>query len=189
MTTLTQLPTPSPVGPDDLVRRLELAFRLLGKRIYLPGLRALRPGTTGAAGVDKASYPLLTLLEEHDEIRPSDAAAALELDLSTVSRQVRHLEESGLVTRRPDEEDGRACRVRLTPEGRDGLSAVRRTRARLPRNARAAHPRRCRWRVQPRMPSGFRTSYSTPPADAWLPRRFSPCLVSPPSTIFPCCCR
>ena len=140
MTTLTQLPTPSPVGPDDLVRRLELAFRLLGKRIYLPGLRALRPGTTGAAGVDKASYPLLTLLEEHDEIRPSDAAAALELDLSTVSRQVRHLEESGLVTRRPDEEDGRACRVRLTPEGRDGLSAVRRTRARLLDRALADWP-------------------------------------------------
>ena len=132
MTSLTtDLPAPPPTAPDDLVGRLELAFRLLGKRIYLPGLRALRPGAAGTAGVDKASYPLLALLEEHDEVRPSDAAAALELDLSTVSRQIRHLETSGLVARRPDADDGRACRVRLTPDGRDGLSAVRRTRARL----------------------------------------------------------
>ena len=118
---------PTRTGADDLVGRLELVFRLLGKRVYLPGLRALRPLGDGP-GVDKASYPLLALLEEHDEVRPSDAAAALQLDLSTVSRQVRHLEQTGLVSRRPDDEDGRACRVSLTDAGRSGLCALRRSR-------------------------------------------------------------
>lgn len=135
MTILSSPATPGAELPpderDDVVGRLELAFRLLGKRVYLPSLRALRPGGPGHAGVDKASYPLLALLEEHDEVRPSDAAAALELDLSTVSRQVRQLEQSGLVTRRPDEADGRACRIHLTAHGRDGLCAVRRSRSQL----------------------------------------------------------
>lgn len=138
------VPTTSPVAVQsldlhrddrgDVVGRLELAFRLLGKRVYMPSLRALRTnsaGGSGQAGVDKASYPLLALLEEHDEVRPSDAAAALELDLSTVSRQVRQLEQSGLVARRPDEADGRACRIHLTTQGRDGLCAVRRSRSQL----------------------------------------------------------
>lgn len=125
MTTLPRTPSP------DLAGQLERVFRLLGKRVYLPGLRALRAFHGPDAGVDKASYPLLALLEETDDVRPSDAAAALELDLSTVSRQVRHLEQCGLVTRRPDAEDGRACRVSLTDIGRQGLTAVRTSRAAL----------------------------------------------------------
>jgi DNA-binding MarR family transcriptional regulator len=109
---------------EDLVGRLELAFRLLGKRVYRPSLRTLR----ASHDVDKASFPLLAFLEEHGQSRPSDAANALELDLSTVSRQVRHLELSGLLDRRPDDVDGRACRIGLTPAGRAGLDAVRTTR-------------------------------------------------------------
>ena len=73
---------------------------------------------------------LIAVLDEGDA-RPSDLASALELDLSTVSRQVKHLEAAGLVVRRPDEVDGRACVLSLTDQGRDGLSAVRTTRAKL----------------------------------------------------------
>ena len=80
---------------EDLVGRLEQAFRLLGKRVYRPSLRSLR----ATHDVDKASFPLLAFLEEHGQSRPSDAAQALELDLSTVSRQVRHLEQAGLLDR------------------------------------------------------------------------------------------
>ncbi len=109
---------------EDLVGRLEQAFRLLGKRVYRPSLRSLR----ATHDVDKASFPLLAFLEEHGQSRPSDAAQALELDLSTVSRQVRHLEQAGLLDRRPDDIDGRACRIGLTPAGRAGLAAVRTTR-------------------------------------------------------------
>jgi DNA-binding MarR family transcriptional regulator len=111
---------------SDLAARLEVTFRLLGKRIYLASWRQLR---TVNPGLDQASVPLLAALEEHDDARPSDVSAAVELDLSTVSRQLRQLERLGLARRRPDGKDGRACRLSLTGQGRDCLSAVRASRA------------------------------------------------------------
>jgi DNA-binding MarR family transcriptional regulator len=111
---------------SDLAARLELTFRLLGKRIYRASERQLH---ADHAGLDKASVPLLAALEEHDGARPSDVAAAVELDLSTVSRQLRQLQRLGLVTRRPDGEDGRACRISLTAQGLSSLAMVRASRA------------------------------------------------------------
>jgi DNA-binding MarR family transcriptional regulator len=108
---------------SDLAARLELTFRLLGKRIYRASERQLH------ADPDKASVPLLAVLEEHDSARPSDVAAAVELDLSTVSRQLRQLERIGLVSRRPDGDDGRACRISLTARGSASLARVRASRA------------------------------------------------------------
>jgi DNA-binding MarR family transcriptional regulator len=110
----------------DLASRLELTFRLLGKRIYRTSARQLRADNPG---LDQASVPLLATLDEQGDARPSDLAAALELDLSTVSRQLRQLERLGLVARRPDGEDGRACRINLTEQGRQSLSILRARRA------------------------------------------------------------
>jgi DNA-binding MarR family transcriptional regulator len=111
---------------SELAGRLESTFRLLGKRIYLASVRQLRAANPG---LDKAGVPLLAMLEDRDNARPSDVAAAAELDLSTVSRQLRQLERLGLVTRRPDGDDRRACRMSLTAQGRECLSAVRASRA------------------------------------------------------------
>jgi DNA-binding MarR family transcriptional regulator len=110
----------------ELPARLEKAFRLLGKRIYQPSVRHLR---ALRAGLDTASIPLLGVLEEQGERRLSDIAEAIERDLSTVSRQARHLESLGLVVRRPDGDDGRAFRISLTPAGKDSLHRVRTRRA------------------------------------------------------------
>jgi DNA-binding MarR family transcriptional regulator len=114
------------VQVSELAVRLEATFGLLGKRIYLPSLRRL---TAINRGLDRASIPLLGVLEEQGELRPSDLAAALELDPSTVSRQIRHLEGKGLVSRSADRDDRRASLIGLTGAGRSGLSAIRRTRA------------------------------------------------------------
>ncbi|MDT4922781.1 MAG: hypothetical protein QOG01_494 [Pseudonocardiales bacterium] len=111
---------------SDLALRLESAFRLLGKRIYLPSVHEMRALNRD---LDRASIPLLAALEERDDLRPSDVAAAVELDLSTVSRQLRQLEMMGLVTRRPDSVDGRARRLTLTTEGRQALQRIRGSRA------------------------------------------------------------
>jgi DNA-binding MarR family transcriptional regulator len=124
---VTQSGSPAARHPgSDLAARLESAFRLLGKRIYLASARQL--GTVNP-GLDKASIPLLATLEERHDMRPSDVAVAVELHLSTVSRQLRQLERLGLVTRRPDGDDGRACRISLTARGRESLSLVRTSRA------------------------------------------------------------
>jgi DNA-binding MarR family transcriptional regulator len=111
---------------SDLAVQLEQAFRLLGKRIYLPSVRQMRAVNPG---LDKASIPLLATLGEQDDVRPSDVAAAAELDPSTVSRQLHQLERLGLVSRRPDGGDGRASRISLTVQGRDSLALVRASRA------------------------------------------------------------
>jgi DNA-binding MarR family transcriptional regulator len=111
---------------SELAVRLERTFRLLGKRIYLPSLRRL---TSLSHGLDRASIPLLGVLEEQGAARPSDIAAALELDPSTVSRQLRHLERLGLVNRSAHQEDGRAILIDLTAAGRGSLAIVREARA------------------------------------------------------------
>jgi DNA-binding MarR family transcriptional regulator len=54
-------------------------------------------------------------------LRLSSLAAALDLDASTVSRQVRHLEDRGLLERTSDPDDGRASQVALSAEGRTRL--------------------------------------------------------------------
>jgi DNA-binding MarR family transcriptional regulator len=115
---------------DDsgLVSRLELTFRMLGKRVYAPSLRRLR---TAHQGIDKGSFPVLGALEEFDNARPSDLAAVVELDLSTVSRHLSHFERLGLITRTPDAGDRRACRISLTPIGRESLASIRAARNKM----------------------------------------------------------
>jgi DNA-binding MarR family transcriptional regulator len=61
-------------------------------------------------------------------LRLTGLAAALDLDASTVSRQVRHLEDRGLVERTGDPDDGRACRIALSDEGRTRLDRGARRR-------------------------------------------------------------
>jgi DNA-binding MarR family transcriptional regulator len=60
-----------------------------------------------------------------EPIRLSELATALDLDLSTVSRQSRQLTDADLVTRTPDPADGRACLLQLNDRGRGVLSALR----------------------------------------------------------------
>jgi DNA-binding MarR family transcriptional regulator len=56
-------------------------------------------------------------------MRITALAASTQLDTSTVSRHVTQLEQSGLVERSQDPDDGRAQRVGLTDEGRAQLAA------------------------------------------------------------------
>jgi DNA-binding MarR family transcriptional regulator len=84
------------------------------------GLGALKlsPQTFGFdSRVDRAAYIALQRVADQGPVRMSDVAAALCLDLSTVSRQVRTLEDAGLLTRTVDPADRRASRLAATPEG------------------------------------------------------------------------
>lgn len=72
--------------------------------------------------------PLVTLavLLEHGALRVSEVAEQLHLDLSTVSRQVAHLRQRGLVDSTPDPDDGRSQRVSITEAGVEELRSQRR---------------------------------------------------------------
>jgi len=63
--------------------------------------------------------------------RPSDLAAGVGLDQSTVSRHLQSLETEGLVERRPDPLDRRASHVDLTPAGKQAVSELLDQRAQL----------------------------------------------------------
>ncbi len=59
---------------------------------------------------------------ETTDLRPGDLAAALMVAPSVASRAVAALEADGLVQRRPDPGDARACRIGITDVGRERLA-------------------------------------------------------------------
>jgi DNA-binding MarR family transcriptional regulator len=75
--------------------------------------------------LEPAAYGLLVRLDEADRQRATELAAWFGVGKATMSRQLRALEELGLVAREPDPADGRASLVLLTPEGRDRFRRVR----------------------------------------------------------------
>ena len=82
----------------------------------------------GGVTMDRAIYAALTRIDEAEPVRPTELAETLGIDLSAVSRQVRDLVQSSLVERTPDAADQRACRLRLTGDGRALLRRVRQAR-------------------------------------------------------------
>jgi DNA-binding MarR family transcriptional regulator len=78
--------------------------------------------------VDRSAVIMLARLKEHGTMRLSDLAGHLCLDVSTVSRHARTLEDRGYVARADDPADGRAVRLTLAEPGRAVLEAAFRNR-------------------------------------------------------------
>jgi DNA-binding MarR family transcriptional regulator len=83
----------------------------------------------GRDRIDTASVRLLWHVEEVGSCRLSELAEAAGLDLSTVSRHVRDLDEAGYVDRAGDARDRRAVVLELTADGRELLREARASRA------------------------------------------------------------
>ncbi|NBM18604.1 MarR family winged helix-turn-helix transcriptional regulator [Streptomyces sp. GC420] len=75
--------------------------------------------------LEPAAYGLLARLEEAGPQRPTELAAYFGIGKATISRQLRALEELGLLAREGDPADRRAFLVRLTSEGQDRFRHVR----------------------------------------------------------------
>ena len=126
------MPSPVSMSATDSTRpgaleALERALTQVARAILRMGVpaHALAEGER----VDRSQYwALVRLGEATSAVRLSDLAVALELDLSTVSRQVRQLIDTGLVVCVTDPVDGRARLVSLSTKGRAVLEAVRRAR-------------------------------------------------------------
>ena len=78
--------------------------------------------------VDRAGYLALRTLEASGPLSTKALATALNLDASTVTRQITALESAGFVERRPDPIDRRSSAITLTPEGRRTMDGVERER-------------------------------------------------------------
>nr|WP_079042080.1 MarR family transcriptional regulator [Streptomyces aureus] len=75
--------------------------------------------------LEPAAYGLFVRLDDAGPQRATELAGYFGVGKATMSRQLRALEDLGLVARDPDPADGRASLVRLTEEGRDRFRHVR----------------------------------------------------------------
>jgi DNA-binding MarR family transcriptional regulator len=104
----------SPIArpPHDVATTAEEAVMVLLGRLGRR-MRSRLPG-------EDLDFPAILLLKAllQGPMRLSSLAAHLDVDASTVSRQVRQLEDRGLVERAGDPDDGRASRIALSDEGR-----------------------------------------------------------------------
>lgn len=108
--------------PDLL--RIHDFVDLVGTAARSPRQRERMLRAAGAP-ITGASLTILQWVARHGPSAPTDLARSLELDQSTVSRQIRPLEDGGLVSRAADGSDRRVSRVEVTPAGQHLLDAVR----------------------------------------------------------------
>ncbi|MEV4657770.1 MarR family transcriptional regulator [Micromonospora sp. NPDC049301] len=88
-------------------------------------------GTAEHRVLDRAAYVILRHLDTVGPQNVSALAARLNLDGSTVTRQVSALQRDGLITRTPDPSDGRGTVISPTATGLQRMAAVRAARTRL----------------------------------------------------------
>lgn len=108
----------TPEGVDLLEHQLILLFRR-ARTGFEELARDVHPA------LDAAAYGILYLVRTGDATTVTALAEWLSVGKPTVSRQVRALEELGLLCREPDEADGRAARLRLSPDGQARFDAAR----------------------------------------------------------------
>jgi DNA-binding MarR family transcriptional regulator len=78
--------------------------------------------------LDRAAYVILRRLQQDGPLNVSVLASALNLDGSTITRQVTALQRDALIERRADPKDGRGTVVAATPLGLEQVEAVREAR-------------------------------------------------------------
>ena len=108
----------------DVIEHEVALFIRLSERVRL--------GAAEAAGsqLDRSGYLLLTRMEREGPASVSDLAEELQLDVSTVTRQLAPLQQAGLVERL-FAQGRRGSVVRVSEAGRAELRAVRRARREL----------------------------------------------------------
>jgi DNA-binding MarR family transcriptional regulator len=99
----------------ELAARLRLAITRTARRLRQQSDPALSP-TQAAA---------LATIERAGPLTPSELAKIERVQRPTISRVTARLGEAGLIERLPDELDRRGARLRLTPDGRRTLRALR----------------------------------------------------------------
>jgi DNA-binding MarR family transcriptional regulator len=119
------MPTAAP--PDTALATISDSFATVVRSAQLPRFYELIWARTGLR-LDRSAFPLLRRIGEHDGVRLSDLADQMDVDVSTMSRQVRTLERGRLVVRQADAADARASLFTLTPRGERALERLRQAR-------------------------------------------------------------
>lgn len=117
-----------PADALDPLSRVEREITVLLRRT----LEEVWAGGYGEGPVDRYTYPVLALLQEHGPQGLTELTRRLGISKPTTSRHVARLGEASLVTSAPDGRDPRAVVVTLTGQGAAQVTQVRsRRRERL----------------------------------------------------------
>jgi DNA-binding MarR family transcriptional regulator len=109
------------LGRMDSPTRTEAAGRLRLAVVRLA--RQMRQNAR--SGVTPSQLSALSTLDRHGPMRLADLADHEGIARSTITRLVRQLEDSELITREADPQDGRCAIATLSPKGRDLLRGAR----------------------------------------------------------------
>jgi DNA-binding MarR family transcriptional regulator len=112
---------------DEALTDAALLARAMGRFVRL-ATRAKEGTSVSGHGLDMSSVRLLNALAEGGPQRSNSLAEAVLSDPSTISRQVAHLVDVGLVERQPDPDDRRASSLAITPAGSATLAEHARQR-------------------------------------------------------------
>jgi DNA-binding MarR family transcriptional regulator len=123
----TERPAPAPAA--RVSGRLERSLTQVGRAILR--LEVPSDALPDGVAISRTGHWLLVRVSESAPVRLSEIADSVELDVSTVSRQVRDLVVAGLLAKVPDPADGRAALLSLTERGAAVLEAVSEARRRV----------------------------------------------------------
>ncbi|GIF00883.1 MarR family winged helix-turn-helix transcriptional regulator [Paractinoplanes rishiriensis] len=115
---------------DDSARQVQEAFTSLLRWAHRGDVRRSLLGAAAQA-LTPNDITLLRSITEQGPVRASDLAAWQGVDKSTVTPQVRRLEERGLIARQGDPGDKRAALLTVTDGGRQRLREIDRSGVRL----------------------------------------------------------
>jgi MarR family transcriptional regulator for hemolysin len=130
------------MNSEQAITAIEEAWQTTLRRARLPVL-AERVDRYSGVSISTNVYRLLGDLAAQGPTRISDLATGAGVDVSTMSRTIRQLEEKGLVDRRSGE-DRRAAVIELTTQGLWTLRKVKAARRRTLREALAGWEERDR---------------------------------------------
>jgi DNA-binding MarR family transcriptional regulator len=107
--------------PDSLDGQVEAVQAALWGMLRLYSSRRAFAGWSAASGVliSQPAFDILGRVEEHGPVTLGELGRLAHMDPSAVGRQVRSLEELGLVERTPGTTDRRVVEVCLTPRGKE----------------------------------------------------------------------
>jgi DNA-binding MarR family transcriptional regulator len=111
---------PTLEGDDDLLLAIQRIGRLMGSRQV-----SSRIASAARAEVTKQGVQILRSLHRFGEQPIAGLASLAHMDVAAVSRQLRLLEDAGLVKRAADVGDARVALVSLTPSGRRTAKRIR----------------------------------------------------------------
>jgi DNA-binding MarR family transcriptional regulator len=109
---------------QDLAIAEDLAHQLV-RLITMTGRAKAQFSGLATEGIERAAYALLAHLVREGPKRITALADAVHSDTSTVSRQTSALVAHGLVERKADPVDGRACLLVATEAGRGTYSRAK----------------------------------------------------------------